>query len=53
VACRDGNGGKSVMDLYNKEHAHCEKEREERAKEEDRPPTVCAPPFLAGRGRES
>ena len=32
------------------EHVYRNKEREERA-EEDRPPAVCAPPFLAGRGR--
>jgi hypothetical protein len=38
------------MDLDTKEHAYQDKEREERV-EEYRPSVVCAPPFLAGRGR--
>jgi len=38
------------MDLYTKEHVPQDKEREERA-EDDRGLEVCAPPFLAGRGR--
>ena len=50
MANRDGKGGKSVMDLYTKEHACRDKDQEERA-EEYRPSVVCAPPFLAGRGR--
>jgi len=50
VANRGGKGGKSMMGHFTKEHAYRDKEREERV-EEDRSPVVCAPPFLAGRGR--
>jgi len=38
------------MDRYTKEYAHQDKEREERYSS-TRSSVVCAPPFLAGRGR--